>query len=244
MRVKAVIAYDGSRFYGFQRQPDVPTVVNTLESALERLHIRSDVVGSGRTDRGVHATGQVVHFDVPAYWNDLHKLRTHLNRQLDAVFIRSVQAVSDHFHARYDAVTRSYRYIFATRELSVFERAYVARFDPFDPERLRKALRLFEGTYDFAAFHKSGSEPTTTVRTIVRTGYYTKGDYHILVFTGNAFLRSQVRLMTAAVMQAATGKISFEEIEAQLRNERATIRTPAPAQGLYLSRVTYPRHIS
>jgi len=80
MRVKATIAYDGSAFYGFQRQTNTPqTVTGQIEAVLKQLHIDTQIVGSGRTDRGVHATGQVIHFDLPDYWQDLEKLRTICN---------------------------------------------------------------------------------------------------------------------------------------------------------------------
>jgi tRNA pseudouridine38-40 synthase len=240
MRVKAVIAYDGSRFYGFQRQPDVMTVAGCIEKALRALNIDSPVIGSGRTDRGVHATGQVVHIDIPPYWNDPEKLRLHLNLKLDGIVFKKIISVSSDFHARFHAKRRLYRYIFKLDgEPSVFQRNYVAYYDRFDEERLRKALSLFTGTHDFAAFQKTGSQPEGTVRTIYRADYYRYGHYGIIRFVGNAFLRSQVRLMTEAAMCYAKNRLSYDALCAQLHRQVPICRLPAPAEGLYLSRIYY-----
>ena len=241
MRIKAVIAYDGSRFYGFQRQKQaVPTVVGSLESALRKLNIKSDVIGSGRTDRGVHATGQVVHFDIPSYWETKRDvLHRALQRHLDAIAIRRLTAVPDTFHARYDAKKRLYRYVFKTNDVSVFEAPYVTDYRGMRTTNLQDILRLFEGTRDFAAFHKRGSDTTTTVRTVYKTHYYRYKAYHIVTFLGNAFLRSQVRLMVEAALRCANGDISRETLTAQLENKHEAVRKPAPPNGLYLARIYY-----
>ena len=112
MRVRATIAYDGSQFFGFQIQPDKPTVVSALQDVLQSVGIDSKVVGSGRTDRGVHATGQVIHFDLSPYWQRLSKLQSHLNSKLEAIYIKDISKVESNFHAQYDAKQRVYRYIF------------------------------------------------------------------------------------------------------------------------------------
>jgi tRNA pseudouridine38-40 synthase len=180
-----------------------------------------------------------VHFDLPSYWHDLKKLRTHLNAKLISVKIRNIIPVHPTFHARYDAKYRLYRYIFTTRPLSVFEQPYIARFDEYDEDILRQALKNFEGTHDFKAFHKSGSQPHTTLRTIFRARYYRIKDLGVITFLGNAFLRSQVRFMTEAAMRCASGQLSFEALNEQLRNEKIYVRKPAPPSGLYLARVYY-----
>lgn len=241
MRVKAVIAYDGSAFYGFQRQTSTPlTVTHQIEKALKTLQIETQVVGSGRTDRGVHATGQVIHFDLPDFWQDLHKLKTILNRRLDAVRFKQLVFVPETFHARFSAKKRCYRYLFKTDTLSVFERNYLASYPSgFNIDRLAKALELFEGEHDFRHFHKTGSQIHTSVRTVYQTKYYTYGTYHIMVFEANGFLRSQVRMMVEAVMQCASGSISHEILQAQLKGEIQSFRKLAPAQGLYLSKIHY-----
>jgi tRNA pseudouridine38-40 synthase len=241
MRVKAVISYDGSAFYGFQKQTSTPlTVTQSIEKALKSLQIDTRIVGSGRTDRGVHATGQVIHFDLPPYWQDLQKLKSILNRRLKAISFRHISWSSETFHARFSAKKRLYRYIFKTERPSVFEEKYIAYYsDDFDRKRLSEALHSFCGEHDFRYFHKTGSDIHTTRRTIYRTRYYPYKQYHILTFEANGFLRSQVRMMVEASMQCAGGTISLKRLQAQLSCEEQTITGLAPAEGLYLAKIIY-----
>ncbi len=241
MRVKAVIAYDGSAFYGFQRQTSTPlTVTGVIEKALRTLQIETSVVGSGRTDRGVHATGQVIHFDLPDYWHDLVKLKHILNQRLSAVSIRSLTTVDETFHARFDAKKRRYRYLFKTDPLNVFERNYLGYYPTaFDTYKLTEALRLFEGEHDFCYFHKTGSQPHTTVRTIFRAQYYNYRNIHIVTFEANGFLRSQVRMMVEGSMQYALGRLPKKALCEQISAKGQYLTQLAPASGLYLAKIVY-----
>jgi tRNA pseudouridine38-40 synthase len=241
VRVKAVIAYDGSAFYGFQRQTStLQTVTRAIEDALRTLQIHSPIIGSGRTDRGVHATGQVIHFDLPDYWRDLDKLKAILNRRLKTIFFRKITVVSDNFHARFDAKKRLYRYLFKTTQPSLFERNYLSYYPKdFKSTQLHKALHCFEGEHDFACFHKTGSQIHTTVREIYRAGYYRHGGLHIIYFEANGFLRSQVRMMVEASMQCAQGTLSINALEEKLENQGEAMKRLAPSEGLYLAKVTY-----
>lgn len=241
MRVKAVITYDGSAFYGFQRQTSTPhTVTGTLEKTLQTLQITTTVVGSGRTDRGVHATGQVIHFDLPDFWQDLTKLKWILNQKLTTVSIRSLVFTDKRFHARFDAKKRLYRYLFKTDPLCVFERNYFAHYPKnFEAHKLKEALMLFEGKHDFYYFHKTGSHPHTTVRTISKARYYNHRNIHIITFEANGFLRSQVRMMVEGSMQYALGKLSKEALKAQICGKHQSLTRLAPASGLYLAKIFY-----
>jgi len=241
MRLKAVIAYDGSAFFGFQRQKSTPlTVTQAIEDALKTLHIDTDIVGSGRTDRNVHATAQVIHFDVPDFWQDISRLKEVLNRKLTAIEIRHLYRVADDFHARFMAKRRYYRYLFKTRKPSVFEEKYIAYYQAaFTTVSLKKALRCFEGEHDFMLFHKTGSDVHTTVRTLYKADYYCHKDIHIISFEANGFLRAQVRLMVEAAMQCAQGKLSLSALQEQIQGEKRHISKPAPAEGLYLARIMY-----
>jgi tRNA pseudouridine38-40 synthase len=241
MRVKAVISYDGSAFYGFQRQASTPlTVTQQIEKVLKNLQINTTITGSGRTDRGVHATGQVIHFDLPPFWRDLNKLKLILNRRLSAISFRDIVSVSPSFHARFSAQKRLYRYIFKSEPLSVFERKYVACYPEIEhKEILIRALNAFCGTHDFLYFHKTGSDIHTTVRTIYSAHYYTYKNYHVITFKANGFLRSQVRLMVDAAMSCAKGNITLEMLQAQIACKMQLHTTLAPAEGLYLSKIYY-----
>ncbi|WP_456453232.1 tRNA pseudouridine(38-40) synthase TruA, partial [Hydrogenimonas sp.] len=240
MRVKAVLAYDGSAFYGFQSQTTTPkTVSGALSRAAAKLGIHSPLVGSGRTDRGVHATGQVVHFDLPPHWHgDLPKLRVVFNRLLKPhIHLKHVALVAPDFHARFDAKRRLYRYVLKRTEPTPFEMPYCLHVPDLDPVKLTKALKLFEGRHDFALFHKKGSDPGSTVRTIYRTRVEPFRAYTLLYLEADGFLRSQVRMIAAAALAHMRGELSLEQIGEQLAGKRQNITLLAEPQGLYLARV-------
>jgi len=241
MRVKAVIAYDGSVYQGFQKQKSTDNTVTTaIEKALRALQIDSKITGSGRTDRGVHATGQVIHFDLPPFWSDLTKLKRTLNRKLEKIAFRDICSAHHNFHARFSAKKRRYRYLFKTKELSVFEKDYLSFYDDaFDTNVLQEALKFFEGEHDFRFFHKTGSSVHTTVRTIYKTRYYRYGNHHVITFEANGFLRSQVRMMVEAAMQCAKGLCSLEKLHHQIECRGQAVYRLAPAQGLYLAKISY-----
>ncbi|MDM5271162.1 tRNA pseudouridine(38-40) synthase TruA [Sulfurovum sp. zt1-1] len=240
MRVKAVITYDGSAFFGFQRQKSTKeTVTSDIEHALKSLKIDSEITGSGRTDRGVHATGQVIHFDLPSYWNNLEKLKLSLNRKLNAIAIKHIAKVDDDFHARFSAKKRLYRYVFKTQPPSVFEKNYISYYDQFDKTVLQKALNCFIGQHDFKYFHKTGSDTHTTVRTIYQAKYREKDNYHFIYFEANGFLRSQVRMMIESAMQCAKGEMQLSQLQEQLAGIKKYNHRLAPPEGLYLARILY-----
>ena len=240
MRVKAVITYDGSAFLGFQKQKSTKnTVQYAIEDALHSLQIDAGIIASGRTDAGVHATGQVIHFDLPPFWTDLSKLQLTLNRKLKAIQFKHITEVSHDFHARFSARKRLYRYVFKTDKVSVFEQKYISQYQDFDKKALEKALTLFEGEHDFNYFHKTGTVTHTTVREIVRTAYRQQGTYHIIYIEANGFLRSQVRMIVNAAIRCATGELTLQQLEEQLDCRKKHTTNLAPAEGLYLARITY-----
>jgi len=240
MRVKAVISYDGNRYQGFQKQTRTKaTITSAIEEALASLQIYASIVGSGRTDAGVHASGQVIHFDLPDFWRDLEKLRHTLNRKLTDIFFKHITPVSSDFHARFSAKKRIYRYVFKTLRPSVFEHNYISYYQTFDPMLLTKALKLFEGKHDFNFFHKTGTVTHTTIREIYRTDYKERNGYHFIYFHANGFLRSQVRMMVDAAMLCAGNKMTMTQLQEQLNCEKKYTSRLAPPQGLYLARIVY-----
>ncbi len=209
MRVKAVISYDGSQYRGFQKQKSTKMTITTeIEDALASLKIHSSIIGSGRTDAGVHATGQIIHFDLPDFWSDLEKLKRSLNRKLKDISFKHISHVANDFHARFSAKKRVYRYVFKTHEPSVFEQKYIAHYQDFNTELLIDALKTFEGKHDFNFFHKTGTVTHTTVREIYHTDYFERNGYHFIYFQANGFLRSQVRMMVHTAMLYAKGDMS------------------------------------
>jgi len=240
MRVKATISYDGSKYLGFQKQKNTRnTVSETIEKALLSLQINSSITASGRTDAGVHATGQVIHFDLPDFWNDMSKLQVSLNRKLSDISFKYIAPTDDTFHARFSAKKRVYRYLFKSSTLSVFEKNYVSHYANYNQEMLHVALKKFEGEHNFKYFMKTGTETHTTVRKIFKTYIKSKNDYHCIYFVANGFLRSQVRMMIEASMQCAKGDISLKNLVSQIEcTEKYTTRL-ADGSGLYLSKVYY-----
>ncbi len=240
MRVKAVIAYDGTHFKGFQKQTSTKqTITTTIETTLKSLGITGEIRGSGRTDAGVHATGQVIDFELPPFWRDLKKLKVELNRKLRYISFKHISQVDDAFHARFSAKKRLYRYIFKTSTPSIFEQNHISYYPNFDAKLLEEALKIFEGTHDFSNFIKTGSITHTNIRTIYRARYKKYQKNHIIYFEANGFLRSQVRMMTEMAMRVALKKITLEKLEEQLDLKERYVTKLAPPEGLYLARVLY-----
>ena len=240
MRVKASIAYDGSYFKGFQKQKSTKhTITSSIESTLRSVGIEGAIRGSGRTDAGVHATGQVIDFNVPSFWTDLNKLKTALNRKLKHISFKHISWVEEDFHARFSAKKRVYRYVFKTSTPSVFEENYLSYYPKFNVQLLNEALKVFEGEHDFTNFIKTGSITHTNVREIYKAHYKNYKGHHIIYFEANGFLRSQVRMMVEFAMQVALEEQSLLALEEQLILKERHLTKLAPPEGLYLARIIY-----
>ncbi|MBU1669091.1 tRNA pseudouridine(38-40) synthase TruA [bacterium] len=239
-RVKAIIAYDGGHFQGFQKQKSTKQTITTIiEEVLHSIGIDDDIRGSGRTDAGVHATGQVIDFVIPNFWSDLDKLKEVLNRKLKYIAIKHISFEEENFHSRFSAKKRVYRYIFKTTTPSIFEQDHIAHYPTFDPLLLKKALQTFEGEHDFSNFIKTGTVTHTNVRHIYKAHYKPYNNHHIIYFEANGFLRSQVRMMVEAAMQVALKKLNLNQLQEQLElKKRYTTKLAAP-EGLYLARILY-----
>lgn len=236
MRVAATLAYDGTHFLGSQIQSETKqTIFGQFEQVLSQLGIEFRVVASGRTDRGVHATGQVCHFDLPAFWHDLKKLQQSCNQMLpSSIKVTKIKAVDDSFHARYSAKKRSYRYILKVGESNPFEADYVTFVKELDFETLKQKIELFLGEHDFKNFMKTGSDLGSSTRVVYKTSAYRYKDCIILNFQANGFLRSQIRLMIGALLT-----LTQNEIEDKLKDRYNHKLKPAPSNGLYLSKILY-----
>jgi len=187
----------------------------------------------------VHATGQVIHFDLPEFWSDLDKLKLNLNRKLTQIQFKHISSVSDDFHARFSAKKRLYRYVFKTQEPSVFEQKYISYYPEFDATLLTQALALFVGEHDFDHFHKTGTVTHTTVRRIYKTNYIQRNNYHYIYFQANGFLRSQVRMMVEAAMQCTRGEMTTNQLLKQIECQEKHTTRLAPPEGLYLAKINY-----
>jgi len=145
-KLKLTIAYDGSKFYGsqIQRTQKLPTIVGNFELALKKLQIKPKIEFSGRTDRGVHATGQVCHLDLPLFWNDLKKLKiVAINKIIKpSIIIKHIENCDESFHPRFDAKKRIYRYVISTQEFNPFMNNYITFLKTIDEKEIKKVLLL------------------------------------------------------------------------------------------------------
>jgi len=243
MRIKLVVEYDGTDFHGFQRQPGRRTVDQVLEEAIFQVTREEvQVIGSGRTDAGVHALGQVVAFDSrmvipPARY--CQAINTFLPP--DVRILCSEEAAPD-FHPRYHARSKTYRYlVYRVSEGYTFHRRYAYQYTrSLDLPRLQEAARHIAGKHDFRGFMASGSDVQDTVRTVHR--FTIEEDLPWLKFeiTGDGFLYRMVRNLVGTLIEIARGAMTIEQMQEVLRTGDRTKAGPtAPARGLYLVRVDY-----
>lgn len=236
MRYALTLAYNGTLYLGSQTQTETSnTVMGQLERALAKLGIHCKVVASGRTDKGVHATGQVCHVDVPEFWNNVEKLKEVLNQKLPpSIQVKKITHVSDAFHARYSAKKRVYRYLLKKSASNPFEDDFITFNTNADFEKVEKNIKLFIGEHDFINFMKTGSDVGSTQREIYRAFAYEYKGLMVLNFEANGFLRSQIRLMVGALL-----KLNAREIQEQLNCQKKHKFKPAPSNGLYLAKIKY-----
>ena len=243
MRYLITISYDGTEFSGYQKQPRERTVQGELEKALKEISggKKIDVHASGRTDAGVHAMAQRVHFDLETKIT-CEKLSKALNSLLPKdIFVRRVEEVPSEFHARFSAIGKEYIYKLNMGEYNPLERNYVFQYNyNLDVKAMADAIRVFMGTHDFRAFVTESKEKENCVRTIYRASIERKDDKIEITFKGDGFLRYQIRNMVGMLIQVGENKISTEDVEKYLENkDRTTGGKTAPAEGLYLIDVEY-----
>jgi tRNA pseudouridine38-40 synthase len=253
-KFRCTVQYEGTAFAGFQRQPGLVTVQGALESAIARV-TRNDavVVGAGRTDAGVHALGQVVHFTTESSL-PTETLRRALNACLPlSVSLMDLQEAADTFHARYGAVSREYRYVVDNGPVrSPLLNGRVYHFaQPLAVEGMVEAAKTLVGRHDFRAFgspmehaYKGAGGHTTwrggTVRTLLAAGCRRLRRFVVFWFMADAFLRRMVRMLVGTLLRVGVGSLSVPAVSAMVRGDRSLVAGPAaPAHGLYLVRVRY-----
>ena len=240
MNLKFVISYDGSLYQGSQKQPNGLTVEDKLLKAFKKINIETNIVLSGRTDKEVHATGQVFNCLVPDYWEDFFKLKEILNKNLpSSIKVLKISKVKDDFHSRFHAKKRVYRYLITTKPTTPFNDKFITHVKTINEELLQKAIKEFIGVYDFKYFHKTGSDKELTKREIFDTKFYKYKDIYVFKFTANSYLRSQIRLMVGFLLAINDNKQSIENLKEQLTLQKHHFKTPAVANGLYLAKIKY-----
>ncbi len=243
MRIKITISYDGSKFNGFQIQNNrqkVTTVAGVITKALKNLNILTTLVGSGRTDTGVHATAQVLHCKIPEFWHDLIRLKDELNRMINPnIYIKTIELISDEFHARFSAKKRLYRYVLYSGEYQPFLSDYALHVKSINTKKLDTILKNFIGSHDFKNFKKQGSDTNSDVREIFKAGAYTHNGMTIIYFLGNSFLRSQVRMMSNFALEIMNEKLTSKQLKEQLSTQIKHSTGVIPSSGLYLAKIFY-----
>ena len=243
-RYRATVAYDGTEFFGWQAQPNKPTVQGALEAALKQLTGETVRVHScGRTDTGVHARAQVAHFDLQRPW-ETWKLQKGLNALLpETVRVPELRRARSTFHARYDARGKEYRFhVWNAPVMSPLHRHQAVHVRaPLDLAAMRKAAALLEGTRDFAAFSANPHRETDgTVRTLWRLAVRKQGALVTISATGDGFLYKMVRSLAGHLIRVGLGAVPADETPALLASQLRTARVEtAPAHGLCLWKIHY-----
>jgi tRNA pseudouridine38-40 synthase len=242
--VRVRLAYDGSRFYGWQRQEGFESVQEALEDALQALLGERIVVhGSGRTDTGVHALGQTASFHVETSLSDhrlLHALNAHL---AEGVVLEALETCPDDFHAQKSA--RGKRYLYLVQN-SAFRPAFGRAFRHWVPgaldlEAMRRAARSLVGEHDFSSFASAGSPRRSNVRRVTGLHLWRRRETLCLAIQGNGFLYNMVRAIAGTLLEVGRGKLAPERVaEILAARDRRLAGPTAPAAGLYLLRVLYP----
>lgn len=264
--VSALAAYDGSDYHGFQYQANAASIQCELEAALDKVAERvGRIAGAGRTDAGVHASGQVLAVHVE-WRHDLGALQRAWNAHLpDAISVRRLAAVPEEFHPRYSALSRTYRYTVrvasgedlsrAPRRSPLTDRFALYEVRPLDVARMQAAAQVLVGRHDFATF---GQPPAgeSTERVVYAAEWQVvqddlpalgpalvdyPGPKLVFTVTANAFLRQMVRCLVASCLAVGRGEWPLEEMaKALAARDRSRSAPPAPPQGLVLEKVTYP----
>jgi tRNA pseudouridine38-40 synthase len=241
--VRLLLEYDGSRYAGWQRQPDQPTVQETVETALHLLTRETvSVVGAGRTDSGVHALGQVASFRIARQWTSRQWIRG-LNAWLpDDVAVRAAATVPDGFHARYAARGKLYEYRILNRaERPALDRAYLWHVHkPLEQAAMDQAAVHLVGSHDFSSFEGTLTDNEDPVCDLRQLSVARQGDVVLVHAYADRFLKHMVRAIVGTLVEVGHGKRAADSLTAILAaKDRTAAGRTAPAHGLYLVRVDY-----
>lgn len=243
MRYLMTVSYDGSKYHGYQKQPDMNSVQETLENILTSINSNNfvSISASGRTDSGVHALNQKIHFNLDKELN-VEKLKYSINRMLPpSIYVKDLIIVSDTFHARFDVKRKEYTYKINLGEYNPIECDYVYQYNStLDIDKMKEASKYFMGEHNFKSYTKGCEDKESYIRTIYDIKISLEGNILSIVFSGSGFLRYMVRNMVGSLIEVGANKIEpkiiKEIIEAEDRKESGIC---APASGLYLSNVIY-----
>ena len=244
-RFKITIEYDGRPFFGWQRQDGQPSVQQALEEAAAKINDNAPVIvqGAGRTDRGVHATGQVAHFDLSTS-RPLRKIADALNFHLrpDPVSVLAAEEVAPDWSARFNATHRAYRYVIVNRRANLTIDRGLAWRVPFklDAGAMDRAAKSLIGQHDFSTFRDAECQAKSPVRSLDRIDVARFGDGIEITVEARSFLHRQVRSFVGSLVEVGRGARGEDWIEEILiARDRTACGPVAPADGLFLERVEY-----
>lgn len=241
---KMILAYDGTRYFGWERQKNTDmTIQGKIESVLERMTgNKIEVIGCGRTDAGVHAKGMTANVKLDTERNP-EEIRSYLNHYLpEDICVKEVSVASDRFHSRYNASGKTYRYTcYIGKEKPIFDRKYVYIIqEALEIDKMQKAAELLKGEHDFASFCANKKMKKSTVRTVDKIDITRKGDYLYFTVHGNGFLHHMVRILVGTLLEVGWGKRDPESMTALFEaKNRVQAGVTAPAQGLCMMSVDY-----
>jgi tRNA pseudouridine38-40 synthase len=241
--VKLILEYDGSRYAGWQRQPDQPTIQEAVETALFQLTQETvSVIGAGRTDSGVHAVGQVASFRIGRQWTPREWIRGLNARLPDDVAVRSVALMPDEFHARYAARGKLYEYRILNRpERPALDRAYLWHVHkPLDPSAMERAASYLLGSHDFSSFEGTLTDNEDPVCDLRQLSLTKEDDVIRVLAYADRFLKHMVRAIVGTLVEVGHGKRAPDSLKTILvAKDRTAAGRTAPPHGLFLMRVDY-----
>jgi tRNA pseudouridine38-40 synthase len=237
------LSYNGTRYFGWQRQPNEISVQEVIEKALSTV-LREEiaVVGAGRTDTGVHASFFVMHFDVSNEIQEPEKLVYHLNRFLpEDIAIQKIRKVDDNFHARFSAISRTYKYYISTEKNPFQTETSFQYTGVLDVEKMNDAAQLLFEFRDFTSFSKLHTDVKTNNCKIVQAEWTKENRQLVFTIKADRFLRNMVRAIVGTLLEVGKGKLTVYDFRKiiELKN-RGIAGTSVPAQGLFLADIEYP----
>ena len=241
--IKLTIEYDGKDFNGWQKQPNKLNIQGTIEQAI-KLITGEDVElnASGRTDAGVHALGQVANFKTNSQI-PIEKFAIAINSRLKkSIVIKKAEEVEERFHSRLNCKKKTYRYVInnSFEGSAIYRNLETHIPQKLDVEKMKEAIKYFEGEHDFKAFKASGTSSKSSVRTIYETNIYKKDERIYIELTGNGFLYNMVRIIAGTLVDVGIGKIQPKEIPEIIKSgKRENAGKTLPPNGLYLLKVMY-----
>lgn len=247
-RIALGVEYDGSNYCGWQRQSHSPSVQESLENALSQVANEPvSLICAGRTDTGVHASGQVVHFETRANRTE-HNWLMGVNSNIDrSIALQWAREVPADFHARFSATSRTYRYVIANSQPrpAILHQGMTWIRDPLNEQSMHRALAKIHGEQDFSSYRGAGCQSNTPYRCIQHTAVFRRGAMVVVEIQANAFLLHMVRNLVGTLLEVGRGNADEEEMERVLQlKDRTRAGVTAPPYGLYLVKVGYPAHFS